>query len=88
MLKFRKEFPAFGFDAEMTIRTKPAAQISAQAENALHFAELPADQMYNRIYITWKRTVILPACPQTLKPIPTGFRLLIHPVTWSGSRNV
>lgn len=27
MLKFRKEFPAFGFDAEMEIRTKPAAQI-------------------------------------------------------------
>ena len=30
MLKFRKEFPAFGFDAEMTIRTKPAAQREAE----------------------------------------------------------
>ena len=67
MLKFRKEFPAFGFDAEMEIRTKPAAQISAQAENALHFAELPADQMYNRIYITWKKDGYLARLSADLK---------------------
>lgn len=67
MLKFRKEFPAFGFDAEMTIRTKPAAKISAQAENALHFAELPADQMYNRIYITWKKDGYLARLSADLK---------------------
>lgn len=67
MLKFRKEFPAFGFDAEMEIRTKPAAQISAQAENALHFAEIPDDQMYNRIYITWKKDGYLARLSADLK---------------------
>lgn len=67
MLKFRKEFPAFGFDAEMEIRTKPAAQISAQAENALHFAKIPDDQMYNRIYITWKKDGYLARLSADLK---------------------
>ena len=67
MLKFRKEFPAFGFDAEMEIRTKPAAQISDQAENALHFAKIPDDQMYNRIYITWKKDGYLARLSADLK---------------------
>jgi sucrose phosphorylase len=67
MLKFRKEFPAFGFDAEMEIRTKPAAQISAQAENALHFAKIPDEQMYNRIYITWKKDGYLARLSADLK---------------------
>lgn len=67
MLKFRKEFPAFGFDAEMEIRTKPAAQISTQAENALHFAKIPDDQMYNRIYITWKKDGYLARLSADLK---------------------
>lgn len=67
MLKFRKEFPAFGFDAEMEIRTKPAAQISAQAENALHFTKIPDDQMYNRIYITWKKDGYLARLSADLK---------------------
>ena len=67
MLKFRKEFPAFGFDAEMEIRTKPAAQISDQAENALHFAKIPDEQMYNRIYITWKKDGYLARLSADLK---------------------
>ena len=67
MLKFRKEFPAFGFDAEMEIRTKPAAQISAQAENALQFAKIPDEQMYNRIYITWKKDGYLARLSADLK---------------------
>ena len=67
MLKFRKEFPAFGFDAEMEIRTKPAAQISDQAENALHFARIPDEQMYNRIYITWKKDGYLARLSADLK---------------------
>ena len=67
MLKFRKEFPAFGFDAEMEIRTKPAARISDQAENALHFAKIPDDQMYNRIYITWKKDGYLARLSADLK---------------------
>lgn len=67
MLKFRKEFPAFGFDAEMEIRTKPAAQISTQAENALHFAKIPDEQMYNRIYITWKKDGYLARLSADLK---------------------
>lgn len=67
MLKFRKEFPAFGFDAEMEIRTKPAAQISDQAENALHFEKIPDEQMYNRIYITWKKDGYLARLSADLK---------------------
>lgn len=67
MLKFRKEFPAFGFDAEMEIRTKPAAQISDQAENALHFEKIPDEQMYNRIYITWKKEGYLARLSADLK---------------------
>ena len=67
MLKFRKEFPAFGFDAEMEIRTKPAAQISDQAENAFHFAKIPDEQMYNRIYITWKKDGYLARLSADLK---------------------
>lgn len=67
MLKFRKEFPAFGFDAEMEIRTKPAAQISDHAENALHFAKIPDEQMYNRIYITWKKDGYLARLSADLK---------------------
>lgn len=67
MLKFRKEFPAFGFDAEMEIRTKPVAQISDQAENALHFAKIPDEQMYNRIYITWKKDGYLARLSADLK---------------------
>lgn len=65
MLKFRKEFPAFGFDAEMEIRTKPAAQISTQAENALHFAKYRMSRCITAFISPGKRTGILPVCQQT-----------------------